>query len=134
MPSPDTPHTALASLRSANRLNAFKHAFAGIVLLVKTQPNARIHLLASLAVVALGWWLQVPAQHWAMLTLAMGGVWTAEALNTAVETVVNLVSPQWHALARDAKDLAAAAVLLATLAAVATGLLIFGPALAARWG
>ena len=117
-----TPH-------SVSRLASFGHALRGIKLLVQTQANARIHLAASLGVVGLGLCLHLNHTNWALLMLAMGGVWAAEAMNTAVETVVNLVSPEWHALARNAKDLAAGAVLLATGAAVVTGLLVLGPPL-----
>lgn len=118
--------------RAVSRAASFGYAFRGIFVLIKTQRNAQIHLAASLGVLAFGMWLRLPATDWALLALAMGGVWAAEALNTAVEVVVDLVSPQWHALARDAKDLAAGGVLLATLAAVATGLLVLGPPLYTR--
>lgn len=113
---------------------SFRHAFAGVALLVRSQANARIHLAATVVVVAMGLWLQLPERDWALLTLAMGGVWAAEALNTAIETVVNLVSPEWHPLARDAKDLAAGGVLLATLVAVVIGVLVFAPPLRACFG
>lgn len=118
--------------RAVSRVASFRYALRGIVVLIRTQRNAQIHLGASLGVLAFGMWLHLPATDWALLALAMGGVWAAEALNTAVETVVDLVSPQWHALARDAKDLAAGGVLLATLAAMATGLLVLGPPLYTR--
>jgi len=121
-----------APLRSVSRLASFRHALRGIGRLLKTQANARIHLAASSAVVALGLWLPLTRTDWALLVLAMGGVWVAEAFNTALETLVDLVSPEWHSLARDAKDIAAGAVLLATLAAVALGLLVLAPALAAQ--
>lgn len=121
-----------APLRSVSRMASFGHALRGIVRLLQTQANARIHLMASTGVVGLGLWVPLTRTDWALLALAMGGVWVAEALNTALETVVDLVSPEWHALARDAKDIAAGAVLLATLAAVAVGLLVLVPALVTR--
>lgn len=102
--------------------------------MVRSQANARIHLAATVVVVAMGLWLQLPERDWALLTLAIGGVWAAEALNTAIETVVDLVSPEWHPLARDAKDLAAGGVLLATFAAVVIGVLVFAPPLRACFG
>ena len=121
-----------APLRSASRMASFGHALLGIARLLQTQANARIHLMASTGVVGLGLWLPLTRTDWALLVFAMGGVWVAEALNTALETVVDLVSPEWHALARDAKDIAAGAVLLATLVAVAVGLLVLVPALVTR--
>lgn len=96
-------------------------------MLFKSQVNARLHLLAATLVVALGWGLQVSASEWLALVLAMSAVFTSEALNTALELVVDLVSPEWHALARDAKDVAAGAVLLASMGAVVVGGLVFLP-------
>ena len=95
------------------------------------EAHAPVHLAASALVVCLGWWLQLPASDWALLALAMGAVWALEAMNAALERVVDLASPQWHALARDAKDLAAGAVLLASLAALGVGVSVFAPRL---WG
>ncbi|HRK39032.1 MAG TPA: diacylglycerol kinase family protein [Burkholderiaceae bacterium] len=129
LPSAQVP----TAQRAVSRLASFGHALRGIGCLIRTQANARIHLAASLAVCACGIWLRLSAADWALLALAMGGVWAAEALNTAVEKVVDLVSPQWHPLARDAKDLAAGAVLLATFAAVAVGALVLLPPLAAKF-
>ena len=101
----------------------------GIRVLFKSQVNARLHLLAATLVVALGWGLQVSAAEWLALVLTLSAVFTAEALNTALELVVDLVSPEWHALARDAKDVAAGAVLLASIGAVVVGGLVFLPKL-----
>jgi len=102
------------------------HACRGVFHLVRTQPNARIHVLATMGTVALGVWLNISPLEWAVLALAIGLVLCAEALNTAIEHVVDLVSPQWHPLARDAKDVAAGAVLLASLAALGVGAGVFG--------
>lgn len=93
------------------------------------QPNARIHLLAGGVVVILGCWLQINTNEWLAVVLAIGAVMGAEALNTALELVVDLVQPEWHALARDAKDVAAAGVLICSLAALVVGLVVFGPRL-----
>ena len=107
------------------RLQAFGHALRGVALLVRTQPHARFHLMASVAVVALGLVLHLSSWRWAAALAAIGLVVVAEALNTALEYAVDLASPQWHALARDAKDVAAGAVLLASLVALVLGLLAF---------
>jgi diacylglycerol kinase len=96
---------------------------------LRTQRNAWIHALASLAVVAVGLWLGLDLEHWAVLVLAIAGVWMAEFLNTAMEAVVDLASPQVHPLARVGKDVAAAAVLVTAAAAALVGLLVIGPPL-----
>ncbi len=115
-----------------SRARAFHYAFRGWAYVLRTQHNAWIHALASMAVVALGLWLGLTRQEWAILILAMMIVWTGEFLNTALEAVVDLAHPDRHPLARVAKDVAAAAVLVAALGAALTGLLILGPPLWAR--
>ena len=119
--------------RAVSRVASFGHAFRGIGVLLAGQPNARLHLLAAVLVMVLGAWLRIDALEWALLSAVIGLVLCAEALNTGIEIVVDLVSPQWHQLARDAKDVAAAGVLLASLGALATGAWIFMPRLLARW-
>ena len=100
----------------------------GVAVLLR-QPNARIHAMAAVLVTSLGLALQVSALEWCALALAMALVLGAEALNTAIELVVDMVQPEWHALARDAKDVAAAGVLICTLGAVTVGLWVFAPRL-----
>lgn len=112
--------------RAASRLASFGHALRGLRVWL-TQPNARIHAVAACLVVGLGAGLGVSAAEWTALVLAMALVMGAEALNTALEYVVDLASPEWHALARDAKDVAAAAVLLCSVGAAVVGLLVFVP-------
>ena len=114
--------------RSVSRLASLGHALRGIKVLLR-QPNARIHALAACGVVALGSWLKISASEWLALVLAMGLVMGAEALNTALELAVDLAEPEWHAWARDAKDVAAAGVLICSLAALVVGLVVFGPRL-----
>lgn len=109
------------------RLRSIGFALQGLKWLVSTQPNAHIHTAASVLVVWSGWYFDVSRLEWALLIGAIGAVWTAEALNTAVEWAVDLASPQHHALAGKAKDVAAAGVLLASLAAVGIGALVFIP-------
>lgn len=115
-----------------SRLRSFVHAFRGWAHVLRTQPNARIHAAATLAVVLLGLWLRLPLRDWAVLALTIALVWAAEAMNSALEAVVDLASPRRHPLARIAKDAGAAAVLIAALSAVAVGLLLLGPPLWAR--
>jgi undecaprenol kinase len=92
----------------------------------------RIHAVAALAVVLLGALLRVSATSWALLALAIGLVLSAELLNTALEAAVDLVSPEDHPLAKQAKDVAAAAVLVASLAALAVAVFVLAGTLAAR--
>ena len=95
--------------------------------MVQTQHNARIHALAAILVVAAGILLRISLAEWALIALAIVCVWVAEALNTAIELLVDLASPGPHALARKAKDVAAGAVLVAAIGSVIVGVLVFGP-------
>ena len=113
------------------RARSFRYAFAGWWYVIRTQKNAWIHALASLAVIALALWLQIPLRDWAVLFLTIGMVWMAEFMNTALEAVVDLVSPQQNPLAKVGKDVGAAAVLIAAISAAIIGLLILGPPLVA---
>jgi diacylglycerol kinase len=113
----------------SSRIAAFGHAFRGWGYVLKTQHNAWIHSTVALIVIALGLWLELPPRDWAVLVLAITMVFTAEFINTAIEAVVDLASPSHHPLAKVGKDVGAAAVLIAALAAVLIGLLILGPPL-----
>ncbi len=111
------------------RAISFRHAFAGFAYALRTQPNTWIHVAATIAVLLLAVLLRLPAVHVAVLILTIGAVWTAELVNTAVEALVDLASPDHHPLAKISKDTAAAAVLAAAVAAVLVGLLVLGPPL-----
>jgi diacylglycerol kinase len=108
---------------------SFVHAGRGIGRLVATQPNAKIHLAATTAVVLLGWKLSVSRQDWLWLVGAIALVWSAEGINSALEALCDIVHPDRHDRIRDAKDLAAGAVLLASIGAAIIGCLVFIPAL-----
>lgn len=110
-------------------VKTFRDAFTGLGYVVRTQRNARIHLAITLLVFVIAAWLRITAQDWAILVLTAALVWTSELINTALEAVVDLASPQEQPLARAAKDLAAGAVLIAALAAIAVGVLLLGPPL-----
>jgi diacylglycerol kinase (ATP) len=114
------------------RYHAFGHAFRGWGYVLRTQRNAWVHAIVSTLVVVLGLWLRLPARDWAVILLAIGMVWSAEILNTAIEAVVDLASPVQHPLAKVGKDVGAAAVLIAAGVSLLIGLLILGPPLAAR--
>jgi diacylglycerol kinase (ATP) len=128
MNHPDTPASS-TTRRSISRAASFGHALRGLRVLWD-QPNARIHVVVALAVMALGWRLHISTNEWLAVVLAVVLVIAAEALNTAVELMVDLASPDWHALARDAKDTAAAGVLVCSAGAVVVGVLVFGPKVA----
>jgi diacylglycerol kinase (ATP) len=115
----------------AERAASFRFALRGLASFAR-EPNTRIHAAAALAVIVLGAALGLGRRDWALLALAIGLVLAAEALNTALETLANHVAPGVHPLVARAKDIAAAAVLIAALTAVAVGLLVFGKPLLAR--
>ena len=116
----------------ASRWHAFGHAFRGWAYVIRTQRNAWIHAAAAVLVLVMGIWLGLPARDWAVLILTIAMVFAAEFINTAIEAVVDLSSPGHHPLAKVGKDVGAAAVLVAALAAILVGLLILGPPLWAR--
>ncbi|MCG6871163.1 MAG: diacylglycerol kinase family protein [Gammaproteobacteria bacterium] len=109
---------------------SFGHALAGIRRLLATQRNARIHLLVTTGVAALGWWLSLRRLDWALLVVAMGLVWIAEAMNSALEALGDTVDRSHNPGIAAAKDLAAGAVLLAAVAATLIGALVLFPYLA----
>jgi diacylglycerol kinase len=108
-------------------VGSFRHAVAGWRRAVHEERNLRIHLLAAVAVAVLSWYLRLSGIEGCLIVLAVAAVWMAELFNTALEQLVDLVSPEYHDLARGAKDVAAAAVLTAAVASVLIGLLIFLP-------
>jgi len=110
-----------------NRLKSFKYAGSGVRLLLKSQQNAWIHALATIAVCAIGFIYDFSISEWCWIVLAIVAVWTAEAFNTALEFLADAVSPQFHPLIRDAKDVAAAAVLITAIGAVIIGIMVIGP-------
>jgi diacylglycerol kinase len=111
------------------RLLSFVYAFEGWGHVLRTQPNAWIHAIISVMVFALAFWLDLSRFEWAILLLTTMGVWMAEFFNTALEVVVDMVMPDYHPLAKTAKDVAAATVLVGAIGAVLIGLLIIGPPL-----
>lgn len=112
-----------------SRLLSFRYAFAGWWHVIRTQRNAWIHAVVSVAVILICLWLRLPPRDWAVIFIAIAMVWTAEFINTALEAIVDLASPQQNQLAQVGKDVGAAAVLIAALASALIGLLIIGPPL-----
>jgi len=111
-------------------IESFFHAFHGIWIGLKEERNVRIHFLSAVAVTALGIWLQVDLNSWALLAIAVGMVLTTEFLNTSLEHLVDIsAGSEYHESARYAKDTAAAAVLCASVVSLAIGLVVFLPRL-----
>ena len=111
------------------RLFSFKYAFSGLRYVIISQRNAWIHAAITLLVVILAVLLKLNLQDWGILLLAIGLVWTAEIFNTALEALVDLVSPQQHPLAKIVKDTSAAAVLVSAIISILIGLLVLLPPL-----
>jgi diacylglycerol kinase (ATP) len=111
----------------ADRLRSFGFAGAGILLVLRSQHNARIHAVATLLVLALAVLFPLSGLDWCVLLIAIAIVWSAEAMNTALELLADAVSPDPHPLVGQAKDAAAGAVLIAAFAAAAVGFIILGP-------
>lgn len=115
-----------------SRALSFRHAFSGWWFVIRTQRNAWIHAIVSVAVITVSTWMQLSTHDWAIIIIAIAMVWTAEFVNTALEAVVDLASPQHHRLAKVGKDVGAAAVLIAATSAAIIGFLILGPPLWTR--
>lgn len=112
-----------------DRLKSFTFAFSGIAAMLRTQHNAWIHLVATVVAIAAGFWFAIERGEWVWLIVAIVAVWTAEALNTAFELLCDVASPEFHPLVKQAKDVAAAAVLIAAVGATFIGLMVFLPRL-----
>lgn len=113
----------------SKRLKSFVFAGKGIVGFIKKEHNAWIHISAAILVVLFGLFLHISTTEWIAVILCIGIVLAAEAFNTAIERLVNLVSPEQNKLAGEVKDIAAGAVLICAIAAALVGLIIFIPKL-----
>jgi len=120
-------------MRSRNIFESFRFAFSGLWYALRTQRNTRIHLTITAAVVVLGLCLELSYVQWAVVTLTIGFVLVSEMLNTVAETLVDLISPGFHPLAKIVKDVTAGAVLLAAIVSIVVGLLVLGPPLWERF-
>jgi diacylglycerol kinase len=122
MRTPDEPQRPKQSFP-----RSFQVAWDGLTDALRLDRNLRIHAGATVVVAGAGWWCELSGIEWAVVVLTVGLVWVSELINTAVEAVVDLASPEHHELARIAKDVASAAVLVAAITAVIVAVLIFGP-------
>ncbi|MEZ6193016.1 MAG: diacylglycerol kinase family protein [Phycisphaerales bacterium] len=109
------------------RVRSVRFAFIGLVTMLRSQHNAWVHAAATFAVIAAGLCLRITATDWCLLVLSIMAVWSAEALNTAFEFLADVASPEYHPTVKHAKDVAAAAVLIAAIGSVVIGALVFGP-------
>ena len=109
------------------RINSFGYAFKGIASLLKREHNAWIHCMAIVVVTLAGFYFGITRTEWCIVCLCFGMVLAAEGFNTAIERLVDLVSPDFHPVAGDVKDVAAGAVLICAIAAAIIGMIIFIP-------
>lgn len=107
------------------RLNSFKYAFRGLLTLLQSEINAKIHLAATILVCAAGFYFELSKYEWIWIALAIALVWIAEALNTAIEKLCDLVEPNQSDYIKKIKDMAAGAVLIASIFALILGVIIF---------
>jgi diacylglycerol kinase (ATP) len=114
-------------------LHSFVFAWQGLRYLIVSEHNSRIHLAASIGAVLLGMLLRLNGSEWLWIIVAIGAVWFAEAVNTAIERLADAVTLEHDPKIKVAKDCSAAAVLIASLIALLIGLIIFGPRLAGWW-
>jgi Diacylglycerol kinase len=122
-----SPSRGRATFSIADRIKSIRCASHGILIMLKSEHNAWVHTLATFLVLGLGWYLELFWYEWCWIVLAIVTVWTAEALNTAFEFLADAASPNFHPLVENAKDVAAGAVLIASIGAVVIGAVIFGP-------
>ena len=110
-------------------IKSFGYAFKGIFDLLRSEPNTRIHLLATVCALIAGFLLRISKTEWCIILIVIALVWTAEAFNTAIEKLTDHLFPEYHETARFVKDVAAGAVLVCAIAAFVCGLIIFLPKL-----
>ena len=115
------------NLKNKSLINSFKYACMGIKSAIKSERNMKIHVLATLIVTALGFILGLDPLEWVACIFSIVIVISSEMLNTALETIVDLVSPNINPLAKKAKDIAAGSVLVMEIGAFLVGLIIFIP-------
>jgi len=109
------------------RLKSVRHAIHGAGLMLKSQHNAWLHAFASFCVLVTGGLMRLSSGEWCWIVLAIMAVWTAEALNTALEFLADAASPEFHPLVKNAKDVAAGGVLISAIGSVCIGILVLGP-------
>jgi len=110
-----------------NFLNSFSFAGSGIRNAVQNERNMRFHLISSLIVLGFSFYFSISKLEWIFILFAIGGMFTLELINTAIERIVDLVTEEYHPLAKQAKDIAAGAVLVYAILTMIVGFIIFLP-------
>lgn len=113
------------SLKS--RLESFRFALNGLLLLLKNEHNSRIHILAAIIAIVMGIIMKLDHYEWSLLIIVIGAVFLTELLNSSIESLADLIDPEWNELIMGAKDYSAAAVLISAIVAIVVGGLIFIP-------
>lgn len=117
-------------MNAINKLfSSFNNAFKGLSLLIRTERNAKIHLLLSLVAISLGFLFKISTMEWIAIIFCIGFVHALEAINTSIEKLCDFINPDYHLNIKNIKDIAAAAVLISAICAFCIGLLIFIPKL-----
>ncbi|HLR73745.1 MAG TPA: diacylglycerol kinase family protein [Virgibacillus sp.] len=116
-------------MKDNKRLIGLSFAWQGLIELIKEERNFKIHLAAASIVIIVGMYMRLNYIEWAVICMAISIVLISEALNSAVERIIDYVKPEIHPLAKSIKDISAAAVLIAAIFAVLIGLFIFLPKL-----
>jgi diacylglycerol kinase (ATP) len=114
-----------------SRFGSFRFAFNGIWSLLKYEHNSRIHLIAAIISLVMGIIFKLNLSEWSLLIMIIGLVFITELINSSIESLADRINPEWNEQIRNAKDYAAAAVLVAAVIAIAVGCLIFIPKLSA---
>ncbi|MGA2091081.1 MAG: diacylglycerol kinase family protein [Endomicrobiales bacterium] len=109
------------------RIDSFMYAFSGIRTMLVEEPNAWIHAAITVIVIIAGFYCKLTMMEWCWIVLSIVSVWTAEALNTAFESLADVASPKFHPMVEKAKDVAAGAVLITSIGSAIVGLLVLGP-------
>ncbi len=109
------------------RVKSFGFAFTGLAELFKSEPNARIHALATMFALTAGFALKISGSEWCVILIVIALVWASEAFNTVIEKIIDHLFPGYHETARVTKDISAGAVLVCAIAAFVCGLIIFLP-------
>ncbi|WP_038671545.1 diacylglycerol kinase family protein [Pelosinus sp. UFO1] len=112
-------------MRKGNVLCAFRNAFRGIIYCARHERNMKIHLGAMVLVAFLAWWSKITKYELLILVITVASVLVAEMVNTAVETIVDMISPEFHPMAKIAKDVAAGAVLITAIVSLLVGYMLF---------
>ena len=115
----------MKKLTLTDRLRGFKHAFKGLVVTWREEPNTLIHVLVAMVVVAAGFYFDLNRQEWILIVLCIGLVWSAEIFNTAIENLCDAVTLEQNERIGKAKDVSAAGVLLVSITSGIIGFMVF---------